>query len=97
MGWFGGSKSEQATPVSRENRQKCWETRDAYFECLDRVGVLKAGEEGKACAKENTLYEENCAKSWIEYFNKRRILAEQQKDMLAQAKVQSQEARRANS
>lgn len=58
-----GSK-QQSTP-SRHNRQKCWEARDAYFACLDRVGVVKAGEEGKACTSENRQYAESCAKSWV--------------------------------
>ncbi|KAF9230252.1 cytochrome oxidase c subunit VIb-domain-containing protein [Melanogaster broomeanus] len=93
MGWFSSSKPE-VSAVTRQDRKQCWESRDLYFECLDRVAVLEAGKEGSACAKENSRYEENCAKSWIEYFNKRRILAEQQKDLLAQSKVQAQEAKR---
>ncbi|KAH7920880.1 hypothetical protein BV22DRAFT_1020414 [Leucogyrophana mollusca] len=94
MGWFGSSKPEQASAASRQDRQKCWEARDAYFDCLDRAGVLKAGDEGTACKQSKTQYEDNCAKSWIEYFNKRRILAEKQKDMLAQSKNQAQDAKK---
>lgn len=66
MGWFSRtSKPEENTEPSRQNRQKCWETRDSYFECLDRANVVKAGEEGNACTKEKQLYEDNCAKSWV--------------------------------
>ncbi|RDB25579.1 Cytochrome c oxidase assembly factor 6 [Hypsizygus marmoreus] len=73
MGWLSGSsKSDEATASSRQDRKKCWEARDAYFSCLDRVGVVKAGQEGKACSTELRKYEDNCAKSWIEYFNQRR-------------------------
>ncbi|KAG6334800.1 hypothetical protein ID866_4289 [Astraeus odoratus] len=94
MSWFSSSKPEQAPAATRKDRQRCWESRDLYFDCLDRAGVLKAGEEGDACTQHKSQYEENCAKSWIEYFNKRRILAEQQKDMLAQAQTQAKAAGR---
>ncbi|KAN0092591.1 Cytochrome oxidase c subunit VIb domain containing protein [Tylopilus felleus] len=91
MGWFTTSKVETLA-VSREDRKKCWENRDVYFGCLDRAGVLEPGKEGNACPTEKSRYEASCAKSWIEYFNKRRILAEQQKDLLAQCKTQAQTA-----
>lgn len=65
MGWFSRSKPEQASAATRQDRQKCWENRDLYFGCLDRAGVLKAGDEGNVCAKEKSRYEENCAKSWV--------------------------------
>lgn len=88
MGWFGSS-TQEPTAVSREGRKLCWDNRDTYFKCLDNAGVLKPGDEGKACASEKVAYEKNCAKSWIEYFNKRRVLAEQQKGVLQQMKNQS--------
>ncbi|KAF8963103.1 cytochrome oxidase c subunit VIb-domain-containing protein [Flammula alnicola] len=95
MGWFSGSSNqEDSSAPNRENRQKCWETRDAYFACLDGVGVVKAGEEGKACSREKKLYEANCAKSWIDYFNQRRVIAEAQKDRLARANEQAQSAKK---
>ncbi|KAF9790414.1 cytochrome oxidase c subunit VIb-domain-containing protein [Thelephora terrestris] len=88
MGWFGSSTPEP-TAVSREGRKHCWDGRDAYFKCLDNVGVLKPGDEGKACSSEKVAYEKSCVKSWIDYFNKRRVLAEQQKGVLEQMKNQS--------
>ncbi|KAJ8453819.1 hypothetical protein ONZ45_g19556 [Pleurotus djamor] len=93
---MGSSSSKPAADVAstRQDRQKCWETRDAYYACLDKVGVLKAGDEGSACKAENLEYEKNCAKSWIEYFNQRRIIAEQQKNRLAQANMQAEDAKR---
>ncbi|TFK82187.1 hypothetical protein K466DRAFT_500741 [Polyporus arcularius HHB13444] len=89
MGWFGGNKNETPDPTSRADRQKCWESRDAYFACLDGANVVKPGDEGTACADVRKTYEKNCAKSWIEYFNKRRVLAEQQQGVLAQARTQA--------
>ncbi|KAG6826278.1 hypothetical protein H0H92_000459 [Tricholoma furcatifolium] len=60
----------------------------------DRAGVVKAGQEGNACSSEDKKYEQNCAKSWIDYFNQRRVIAEAQKDRLAQANTQAQNTRR---
>ncbi|TRM60407.1 cytochrome oxidase c subunit VIb-domain-containing protein [Schizophyllum amplum] len=90
---FTSSKpAEEAKPtaMTREDRQKCWDSRDAYFACLDKVKVVKAGDEGDQCKAENTLYEKNCARSWIDYFNQRRVIAEAQKERLAQANNQFQ-------
>ncbi|KAF5359890.1 hypothetical protein D9756_002945 [Leucocoprinus leucothites] len=95
MGWFSrANKTEENNEPSRQNRQKCWEARDAYFGCLDRANVVKAGEEGNACTKEKKRYEDDCAKSWIEYFNQRRIIADAQKERLAQAKMQNDNSKR---
>ncbi|KAF9477722.1 hypothetical protein BDN70DRAFT_914011 [Pholiota conissans] len=95
MGWFSSSSSKEDTSApNRENRKRCWETRDAYFACLDGANVVKAGDEGKACASEKKLYEASCAKSWIEYFNQRRVIAEAQKDRLARANEQMQAAKK---
>lgn len=66
MGWFSRNDKNEAEP-SRQNRQKCWESRDLYFGCLDRLNVIKAGSEGSACTKEKKLYEGDCAKSWVRH------------------------------
>lgn len=64
MGWFS-SKEKIPDPVSRQDRQQCWDSRDAYFACLDGVQVLKPGDEGKACAAPKSQYEKDCARSWV--------------------------------
>ncbi|KAF8800491.1 hypothetical protein BYT27DRAFT_7200091 [Phlegmacium glaucopus] len=95
MGWFSSSSTQEESSLpNRENRRKCWETRDAYFACLDRVSVVKAGEEGNVCSQEKKQYEINCAKSWIEYFNQRRIIGEAQKDRLARTNEQTQSSKK---
>ncbi|KAI0269084.1 cytochrome oxidase c subunit VIb-domain-containing protein [Russula aff. rugulosa BPL654] len=94
MGWFGSSKADKPNATSREDRSKCWEARDAYFSCLDTAEVVVPGTEGSKCASQRNTYEHNCAKSWIDYFNQRRVLAEKQKPLLAQAAAQTAEARR---
>lgn len=66
MGWlWGSSKPEQPTVASRQDRQVCWESRDAYFDCLDKASVIKAGDEGTICSAQKADYEKNCAKSWV--------------------------------
>lgn len=67
MGWFGGSKPglTDSTPPARQDRQKCWDSRDAYYKCLDDCGVLVPGEEGKKCLAELASYQKSCAKSWV--------------------------------
>ncbi|PFH51118.1 hypothetical protein AMATHDRAFT_143349 [Amanita thiersii Skay4041] len=97
MGWFSSSSSsskkedELAGAPTRQDRQKCWEARDAYFACLDGIGVIKAGEEEGKCSAARKAYEGNCAKSWIDYFNQRRVIAEAQKERLGQATIQTQQ------
>lgn len=65
MGWFGSSKAEKPNAISREDRSKCWEARDAYFSCLDAAEVVVPGTEGSKCAPQRNTYEQNCAKSWV--------------------------------
>lgn len=68
MGWFSSTNAtdkEDNSAQNREGRQKCWDSRDAYFSCLDKANVIKAGEEGNTCAKEKKLYEGSCARSWV--------------------------------
>ncbi|KAF5342269.1 hypothetical protein D9611_001303 [Ephemerocybe angulata] len=96
MGWFSSSSTkpdEEVGTTTRQNRQVCWEARDAYFACLDTQNVVKAGEEGSACAAQKKEYEGHCARSWIDYFNQRRVIAEAQKDRLARAAAQAEEVK----
>ncbi|KAI9635030.1 cytochrome oxidase c subunit VIb-domain-containing protein [Dioszegia hungarica] len=88
---FGSSSASSSTPPpaseptvapTREQRKHCWESRDAYFACLDKGNVMVAGgtEPGEAgCKAERKGYEVHCGKSWIDYFNKRRTLELRQK------------------
>ncbi len=112
MGWFSSQNApETPDPALRQDRQKCWDNRDAYFACLDAAGIVKPGDEGNACVAPKAAYEVNCAKSWvccsthstgrcdkllskIDYFNKRRVLAEQQQGVLSQVKNQAAAAKR---
>jgi hypothetical protein len=83
MGWLPWGSSEQEGGVkktsggafespSRTNRAKCYEARDAFFECLDRNKILdsvnsKAGVTASRaeCGPEDQVFEKNCAHSWV--------------------------------
>lgn len=82
MGWLPWSSSDDGgvkktaggafEKPSRTNRAKCYEARDAFFECLDRNSILdsintKAGAAAakKVCGQEDVVFEKNCAHSWV--------------------------------
>ncbi|KAG0259481.1 hypothetical protein BG011_002593 [Mortierella polycephala] len=77
---------------SRAERQKCWKVRDAFFACLDESKVLDPSAPGAAniCQDLRKQYEDGCMKSWVEYFNKRRVLEAEQKELLERMKAQHQ-------
>ncbi|GEM07585.1 cytochromec oxidase, subunit VIb [Rhodotorula toruloides] len=69
MGWFSSSLSPDSASTSgsapdRSQRSQCWESRDAYFACLDKNGVQVPGQEGEGCKTENDMYKGKCAGSW---------------------------------
>ncbi|TXT13564.1 hypothetical protein VHUM_00931 [Vanrija humicola] len=99
FGWGSSSTPAAAEPVapSREQRAKCWSTRDAYFACLDQHGVIQPGDgelgdKQGFCAAFRKEYEGSCGRSWIEYFNKRRVLEIRQQKTLEAAEKQRQQA-----
>jgi cytochrome c oxidase assembly factor 6 len=60
-----------AVAPSRTERKKCWESRDLYFSCLDRNGILDAIKDEKAaaksCAGEGVAFEKDCATEWVSF------------------------------
>jgi cytochrome c oxidase assembly factor 6 len=90
--WLGGS-SEPSPPTStapktqdggfvapdRNRRELCYESRDIFFECLDKNDILDANKEDeksrKVCPTEVTDYERDCARSWVGLCGLRRIQA----------------------
>jgi len=66
FGGYGEKKPEalKQTP-SREDRTKCWESRDIFFACLDGCGVVSPTDRGGSCQAEAQRYELDCAKSWV--------------------------------
>lgn len=80
--WLGGS-SAPSQPTSaapktqdggfvapdRNRRELCYESRDIFFECLDKHDILDANKEDeksrKVCPTEVADYERDCARSWV--------------------------------
>lgn len=58
-----------AVAPSRTERRRCWESRDAYFACLDRNNILDAIKDDKAAAKQCSAeavgFEKDCAAEWV--------------------------------
>ncbi|KAL2278995.1 hypothetical protein FJTKL_13985 [Diaporthe vaccinii] len=58
-----------AVAPTRTERKRCWESRDAYFACLDRNNILDAIKDDKAAAKQcggqSTAFERDCASEWV--------------------------------
>ncbi|PNS21612.1 hypothetical protein CAC42_971 [Sphaceloma murrayae] len=94
MGWLpftGSSTAEDTRPSSvdgykapdRNARALCWEGRDAFFDCLEKNGIvdsIRNHEKAKeACSPQLQQFERDCAASWVTYFKKRRIM-EYQRD-----------------
>ncbi|KAF9115581.1 hypothetical protein BGX27_007318 [Mortierella sp. AM989] len=75
---------------SRAARQNCWKVRDAYYACLDKSNVLDASspEAANICVELRKAYHDGCMKSWVEYFNKRRVLEVEQKELLERMREQ---------
>jgi Cytochrome oxidase c subunit VIb len=65
--------SADGTPVApgRSERSRCWEARDGYFRCLDRIEVLDSitdkDKAEKGCGAEGKEFDANCASSWVSY------------------------------
>lgn len=53
----------------RSAREKCYESRDIFFDCLDDNKIIDANkndaEARQKCPKEVVAYEKDCAKSWV--------------------------------
>ncbi|KAM7185135.1 oxidoreductase-like protein [Rhypophila sp. PSN 637] len=77
---------------TRAERQRCWESRDLYFACLDKHDIIDALKEdkkaSKECNAESTKFEENCAEKWVTYFKQWRVQDIQKRRRLAELEAQ---------
>lgn len=46
----------------QEERKKCWDSKDAYWQCL-----TDNNDDASKCAKERQEYEGSCIKQWVFY------------------------------
>ncbi|CAH8449008.1 unnamed protein product [Schistosoma margrebowiei] len=56
--------------ISKSKREKCWKSRDAFWECVTDV-IAKNSEPDdklvrKQCNKQRKLYEEMCPRIWFD-------------------------------
>ena len=79
--WLIGPPTPKAQPVREKSkdggyvapdrgaRERCYESRDIFFECLDKHDILDANkhdeESRQKCPGEVAGYERDCAKSWV--------------------------------
>lgn len=90
MGWFSKQKEldDQTKASTKKSRKQCWESRDRYFECLDRIDVVnpldasKKDKIKKNCGKEDEMFNDNCATAWVKYFKEKRIVDVKKEMML---------------
>lgn len=104
----GSSKPEQpAAPKARDggrvapdrnSRELCYESRDIFFECLDKNNILDAIREDdkarKSCPQEVADYERDCARSWIKYFKEKRVQDWKRDQTIAQIQKEDAESAR---
>ncbi|KAI9752388.1 MAG: hypothetical protein M1815_000521 [Lichina confinis] len=106
MSWlFGGSSTTAAKPQvkistdgtpeapSRDARQRCWDSRDAFFGCLTRHDIVDSIKDDSLaqqhCGVEHRGFEQNCVSTWVEYFKRRRVMEHQRAQMIAKIEAEN--------
>ncbi|KAI9801706.1 MAG: hypothetical protein M1833_002388 [Piccolia ochrophora] len=103
MGWFspadvGPKVSKDGTPEApnRTDRAHCWESRDAFFKCLDRNGIVDSIKDqslaSERCGAEDQAFGKNCASSWVQYFKKRRVMEINRNESMARLQAEGAQA-----
>ncbi|GAU91050.1 hypothetical protein RvY_03379 [Ramazzottius varieornatus] len=71
----GEEKAGDRAP-SKAERQACWDSRDAYWQCLDKYG------DGDArCEKMKFAYEQSCPAQWVKHFDRKYVFNQYKKKM----------------
>lgn len=79
--WGSSGEASEAAPKAKDGsyeapdrtkRVQCWDSRDIFFQCLNRNNILDAIKDHdaaeQACGNESKYFETNCAKSWVRLF-----------------------------
>lgn len=81
MGLLGGNNnSQQNEPdvTKKSTRKQCWASRDEFFACLDKNNIEDAiknpKDATKYCGDSEQKFENDCIKSWVEYFKQKRVM-----------------------
>ncbi|GMM50249.1 Coa6 protein [Starmerella bacillaris] len=61
--------------IHTNERQKCWEARDGFFQCLDKNRIVSGTDPRakSACGESQSKFNDNCIKMWVDYFLQKRI------------------------
>lgn len=57
--------------VLKSGREKCWQARDAYYQCVEDAGVTFTAETPAppACKAARAAYQAACKASWVKHFD----------------------------
>lgn len=83
------AEAKEEVPL-RSKREKCWEARDQYNSCLDKLGVENPNDPkfaksiSRNCSKEEKHFSANCALSWVSYFKEKRYVDIKKEKMMKQ-------------
>lgn len=54
---------------TKEERAKCWNARDKYWDCLEKNG---SDDKGNVCVEFRKVFEHSCSAQWVKHFDRRR-------------------------
>lgn len=61
---------------SKSEREKCWTSRDKYWECLQKYAptysATSGSEEPNECKQLRKLFESSCPNQWVKHFDRKR-------------------------
>lgn len=61
---------------TKEERAKCWESRDIYWQCLDESAPTHSSTSGeqvpKVCRELRKIFETSCPGQWVKHFDRKR-------------------------
>lgn len=96
MGWFTKDNDDKL-PNTRSQRKQCWDSRDEFFGCLDKIGVVNVLDPqnsrsvSKSCGNQEQSFEKNCASSWVKYFKEKRLVDFQKRQFLEKVEKENAE------
>jgi cytochrome c oxidase assembly factor 6 len=78
FGFFQGETAKRAEDVrsgavapTRQERQRCYVARDAYFACLDAAEIIDSikhkDQAARACGTQGKAFEQECAAEWVRF------------------------------
>lgn len=70
---------------NKDEREKCWQARDIYWQCLESNAPQHNSTSGEdvpsACKKLRKAFESGCPKQWVKHFDRKRTYDQFKKRM----------------